>query len=115
MIEPLLMTKLSLPIVRQHLVRRNKLLKQLNEGVQDGHMLTLVSAPAGYGKTTTICTWLREARYAVAWVTLEQSDNDLKQFLTYCQGRLTFDPDRRWFLTHPRHSNLTHLTGSYCP
>jgi ATP/maltotriose-dependent transcriptional regulator MalT len=81
--EPLLMTKVSLPIVRHRLVRRNKLLRQLSEGVQDGHVLTLVSAPAGYGKTTTIRMWVREVGYPVAWVTLEKSDNDLRQFLTY--------------------------------
>ena len=81
--EPLLMTKVNLPIVRHILVPRKKLLRQLSEGVQDGHLLTLVSAPAGYGKTTTIRMWVREAGHPVAWVTLEKSDNDLRQFLTY--------------------------------
>src|SRR5262249_6962125 len=81
--EPLLMTKVSLPIVRHSLVRRNKLVRQLSQGVQDGHLLTLVSAPAGYGKTTTIRMWVSEAGYPVAWVALDTSDNDLRQFLTY--------------------------------
>src|SRR5512147_1724148 len=82
--DPLLATKISLPILRHLLVPRKKVLRQLSEGVQDGHLLTLVSAPAGYGKTTTIRMWVEEAGYPVAWVTLENSDNDLKQFLTYC-------------------------------
>jgi len=81
--DPLLVTKVSLPILRHILVPRKKVLRQLSEGVQDGHLLTLVSAPAGYGKTTTIRMWVEEAGYPVAWVTLENSDNDLKQFLTY--------------------------------
>jgi len=48
--DSLLVTKVSLPILRPILVPRNKVLRQLSEGVQDGHLLTLVSAPAGYGK-----------------------------------------------------------------
>ncbi|MGE5264720.1 MAG: LuxR C-terminal-related transcriptional regulator [Acidobacteriota bacterium] len=81
--DPLLATKVSLPLMRHVLVPRQKVLRQLNEGVQDGHLLTLVSAPAGYGKTTTVRMWVEEAGYPVAWVTLEKSDNDLKRFLTY--------------------------------
>lgn len=81
--DPLLMTKVSLPKLRHMLVPRKKVLRQLSEGVQEGHLLTLVSAPAGYGKTTTIRMWVEEAGCPVAWVTLEKSDNDLKQFFTY--------------------------------
>src|SRR6266545_6974660 len=81
--EPLLMTKVNLPILRHILVPRKKVLRQLSEGVQEGHLLTLVSAPAGYGKTTTIRMWVKEEGYPVAWLTLEKSDNDLKQFLAY--------------------------------
>ena len=81
--EPMLVTKVNLPILRHILVPRKNVLRRLNAGVQDGHLLTLVSAPAGYGKTTTIRMWVEEAGYPVAWVTLEKSDNDLKQFLTY--------------------------------
>ncbi len=83
MSDTLLLTKVSLPILRNIVVAREKVLKQLHEGVQDNHLLTLVSAPAGYGKTTTIRMWVEEAGYSVAWVSLEKSDNDLKQFLTY--------------------------------
>ena len=83
MSDPLLATKVSLPILRHILVPRKKVLGQLSEGVQDGHLLTLVSAPAGYGKTTTLRMWAAEAGHPVAWVTLERSDNDFKQFLTY--------------------------------
>jgi hypothetical protein len=45
MADPLLMTKVNLPILRHILVPREKVLRQLSQGVQDGHLLTLVSAP----------------------------------------------------------------------
>lgn len=48
--DPLLVTKVSLPKLRLVLVPRRKVISQLNMGIQDGHLLTLVSAPAGYGK-----------------------------------------------------------------
>jgi LuxR family transcriptional regulator, maltose regulon positive regulatory protein len=81
--DALLLTKVSLPILRNIVVPREKVLRQLREGVQDRHLLTLVSAPAGYGKTTTIRMWVEKAGYPVAWVSLEKSDNDVKQFMTY--------------------------------
>ncbi|MBI5033937.1 MAG: AAA family ATPase [Chloroflexi bacterium] len=83
MSDSLLVTKVSLPIMRRMLVPRKRILRQLSEGIQDGHLLTLVSAPAGYGKTTTVRMWVEEGGYPVAWVTLEKSDNDLRQFLIY--------------------------------
>ena len=81
--DPFLMTKVSMPLLRHSLVPRTKVLKQISDGIQDGHLLTLVSAPAGYGKTTAIRLWAEEAGCPVAWVTLENSDNNLKQFLAY--------------------------------
>jgi LuxR family maltose regulon positive regulatory protein len=69
--EPLLVTKVNLPLLRHILVPRKQVFRQLSAGVQDGHLLTLVSAPAGYGKTTTIRMWVEGAGYPVAWVTLK--------------------------------------------
>ena len=86
--DALLATKVSLPILRRSFVPRAKVLRQLRAGIQDGHLLTLISAPAGYGKTTTIRMWVEEVGYPVAWVTLEKSDNDLRQFLTYMLAAL---------------------------
>lgn len=83
MSDSLLTTKTSLPLLRRAVVPREKVLARLRDGLQDGHLLTLVSAPAGYGKTTTIRMWVEEAACPVAWVTLEKSDNDLRQFLVY--------------------------------
>ena len=81
--DTLLLTKVSLPLLRNILVPRERVLRVISEGVQDGHLLTLVSAPAGYGKTTTIRMWVEKAGYPIAWVSLEKSDNDLKQFIAY--------------------------------
>lgn len=83
MSDPLWVTKVSLPLLRQVLVPRIKALRQLSEGLADGHLLTLVSAPAGYGKTTTVRMWVEQAGYPVAWVTLGKSENDLGRFLEY--------------------------------
>ena len=84
----LLITKVNLPLLRQFLVPRRKVLERLHDGLRGGHLLTLVSAPAGYGKTTTTRMWVAEAGYPTAWVTLDKSDNDLKQFLTYVLAAL---------------------------
>jgi len=58
------------------------LLDRLDAGVRSGHKLTLVSAPAGFGKTTLIGEWIRE-RDRVSWVSLDEADNDPVQFWTY--------------------------------
>jgi len=81
--DTLLTTKISLPILRQSLVARKKLLHHFSDAMAEGRLLTLVSAPAGYGKTTSIRMWVEAAGCPVAWVILEKSDNDLKQFLVY--------------------------------
>jgi len=86
--DPLFVTKVSLPRLRHILVPRKAVLRRLIEGLDDGHLLTLVSAPAGYGKTTTIRMWVEKAGYSAAWVILEKSDNDPKQFLTYVLAAL---------------------------
>lgn len=80
--DTLLLTKVSLPILRSVVVPREKVLRQLRQGLEDGHLLTLVSAPPGYGKTTTVRMWAEQAGHPVAWVSLEKSDNNLEQFIT---------------------------------
>jgi LuxR family maltose regulon positive regulatory protein len=82
---PLLKTKLYIPPVRPGLVSRPRLVERLDEGLRTGHKLTLISAPAGFGKTTLLSEWIagctRDMR--VAWVSLDKEDSDLAQFLTY--------------------------------
>jgi LuxR family maltose regulon positive regulatory protein len=77
----LLQTKLYIPLVRSDLVPRPRLIERLNEGLQ--HKLTLISAPAGFGKTTLVCAWLRQIDLPVAWLSLDESDSELPRFLNY--------------------------------
>jgi LuxR family maltose regulon positive regulatory protein len=74
---PLLETKLHVPRQRRGLVPRPRLSERLNRGADAA--LTLVSAPAGFGKTTLLTEWLESASAhepAVAWLSLDQRDND---------------------------------------
>ena len=86
----LILTKLSVPRIRQSLVKRPRLLEKLDAGV-DGK-LTLVSAPAGYGKTTLVANWLFQSVNRVTprfcWLSLDIEDNDPVQFVTYLTGTL---------------------------
>ncbi len=83
--ETLLRTKLYIPPLRPNLVPRPRLIHQLNHGLEQGHKLTLVSAPAGFGKSTLLSDWVQVAdqRPRVAWLSLDEADNDLARFLTY--------------------------------
>ena len=80
---PLLATKLFPPPPRPRQVPRTQLLQQLADGLAQGRRLTLISAPAGYGKTTLVGEWLRQARLPAAWVTLDAGDNDVVRFIKY--------------------------------
>ena len=77
----LLVTKLAAPPVRADLTPRPRLTDQLQQGLQ--RPLTLVAAPAGFGKTTLLCAWLERSHLPVAWMTLERGDNDLTRFWSY--------------------------------
>ncbi len=78
----LLATKLAIPpTYRRKIVPRPRLYSQLEAGVQ--RPLTLITAPAGFGKTTLIGEWLRQCHIPVAWVSLEESDNNLVRFWRY--------------------------------
>src|SRR6266566_9131417 len=77
----LLVTKLAMPPVRSDLVPRPRLTNQLQLGIQ--RPLTLIAAPAGFGKTTLLSTWLEHASLPAAWLSLEQDDDDLTRFWTY--------------------------------
>jgi LuxR family maltose regulon positive regulatory protein len=81
--EALLRTKLYVPPLRPNLVPRSYLIKRLNQGLQQGCKLTLVSAPAGFGKTTLLSEWVSQGETVVAWVSLDEGDNDPIRFLAY--------------------------------
>jgi len=90
---PLLATKLYTPPPRKELVPRPRLLQRLDEGLQPGVRLVLISAPAGYGKTTLVSNWLRESHMDAAWLSLDEGDNDPIRFLQYLGAALqTFVP-----------------------
>ena len=85
---PLLTTKLYVPPVRPNIVQRARLVQQIETGINSNNKLTLVSAPAGFGKTTLISDWGNETRIPIAWVSLDGGDNDLTRFLGYCIAAL---------------------------
>ncbi|MEZ4713927.1 MAG: LuxR C-terminal-related transcriptional regulator [Caldilineaceae bacterium] len=83
--EPLLPTKLLIPIERHAVIPRPRLMDRLNQG-QAGNV-TLLTAPAGFGKTTLVTTWLttRAAalQHAAAWFAIDENDNLFPRFFTY--------------------------------
>jgi LuxR family maltose regulon positive regulatory protein len=88
---PLLAAKLYIPPVRPDLVPRARLIERLDEGLRLGRKLTLVSAPAGFGKTTLVSAWVRAVReppLRVAWLSLDEGDNDPARFLAYLAAAL---------------------------
>lgn len=80
---PLLLSKLSPPRLHTFLLDRSRLFRLLDAGCE--YPLTLLSAPAGFGKTTLICQWIaaRCTHPPVAWVSLENADNDPVRFWRY--------------------------------
>ncbi|MBW7883096.1 MAG: AAA family ATPase [Caldilineaceae bacterium] len=78
---PLLATKLFVPRVRQSLVPRQHLVEHLNSCRK--RQLTLVSAPAGFGKTTLVSAWAQDLEEPVAWLSLDKADNDPARFASY--------------------------------
>jgi LuxR family transcriptional regulator, maltose regulon positive regulatory protein len=86
---PLLETKLHVPRWRRSLVARPRLSERLSRGAESA--LTLVSAPAGFGKTTLLAEWLAGAAAggrSVAWLSLDRRDNDPALFWTYLVAAL---------------------------
>ncbi|MEM7343372.1 MAG: LuxR C-terminal-related transcriptional regulator [Chloroflexota bacterium] len=77
----LLQTKLYIPPVRATLIPRSRLINQLNEGAT--RKLTLIAAPAGFGKTTLLSEWIAQHEHLVAWLSLDERDNDPIRFLRY--------------------------------
>jgi len=82
----LLQTKFYIPPIRSELVSRPRLLERLDEGLD--RKLAIISAPAGFGKTTLVNEWVQAMSgatppIAVAWLSLDEGDNDPARFLAY--------------------------------
>ena len=78
-----LATKLYIPPTRPQLVPRPRLIERLNDGLQVTPGVTLISAPAGFGKTTLLSEWAAGCTRPVGWVSLDEGDNDPARFVTY--------------------------------
>jgi len=76
-------TKLAVPQIHPNLVSRLRLSDQIESGVQRGNKLTLVAAPAGFGKTTAVSTWVHQNNRRVAWLSLDESEDELSLFWIY--------------------------------
>src|SRR5947209_6802962 len=89
---PILATKLYIPRLRPNVVIRPRLLERLNEGLH--RKLTLIAAPAGFGKTTLVSEWVEgierpgARRARTAWLSLDEGDSDPPLFLTYLVAAL---------------------------
>lgn len=86
--EGLLLTKLFAPPLRPNQVLRKSLQDKLNSAKQMGIPFVLVSAPAGFGKTTLVGDWARASKLPFAWLSLDESDNDSLRFWRYMDAAL---------------------------
>jgi len=87
----LLSTKLFIPPPRPDIVPRHHLSERLNEGVT--RKLTIICAPAGFGKTTLLSEWVGSCGTPIAWLSLDKGDNDLARFLAYIVAAIqTIEP-----------------------
>jgi LuxR family maltose regulon positive regulatory protein len=85
---PILATKLYIPPSRPKVVLRPRLIERLNEGLSASRKLTLISAPAGFGKTTLVSEWVAGCERPAAWLSLDEGDNDPASFLAYLVAAL---------------------------
>ena len=94
MISRFLKTKLHVPAWRTDSVSRPRLLEHLQSGLSEGSKLTLISGPAGYGKTTLVTEWIHtilndhKTTTRVAWLSLDEGDNDPARLLGYVVAAL---------------------------
>jgi LuxR family transcriptional regulator, maltose regulon positive regulatory protein len=89
---PILATKLFVPSLRSKVVLRPHLIERLNEGWES--KLTLLAAPAGFGKTTLAAEWIAGSGRAAAWLSLDEGERDIARFLFYLIAALqTIDPE----------------------
>ncbi|HEY6072879.1 MAG TPA: hypothetical protein VIV15_05665, partial [Anaerolineales bacterium] len=83
---PLLLTKILIPQIPSGSIHRPRLTEQIHRGVQGP--LTMLAAPAGFGKTHLLIEWTKETDLPVTWLTLDSDHNDLNRFFRYLIGAL---------------------------
>ncbi|MBK8984740.1 MAG: hypothetical protein IPM39_01445 [Chloroflexi bacterium] len=83
MVTQLLHTKCHMPPWRTNGVSRPRLRERLQRGFLDGRKLTLISAPAGYGKTSLAADWVQQTALPIIWLGLDEQDNEFGRFLAY--------------------------------
>jgi len=91
----LLDTKIRIPSLRSNLVNRLHLIQKLNDGIDQGCCLTLISAPAGYGKSTLLSEWVSQVGIPTAWLSLEKGENTPTRFWSYLLAALSSIPHMR--------------------
>ena len=79
----LLATKLRPPAIPPKRTLRPQLVQRLNDGLEAGRQITMLSAPAGFGKTVCVGDWVSTLRWPVAWLTLDPADDEPQRFFTY--------------------------------
>jgi ATP/maltotriose-dependent transcriptional regulator MalT len=84
--DPIIRTKLQLPFTRSELVSRSRLQEQIARGLRGP--LTLITAPAGFGKTTLVASCISGYGMPVTWLSLDKNDNQVWRFLTYLMAAL---------------------------
>jgi LuxR family transcriptional regulator, maltose regulon positive regulatory protein len=95
MVTSLLSTKLRVPLLPSRVVHRSRLVDEVENSLPQ-YKLILLSAPAGYGKTTLLTDWAHMSQYPVAWLAIDQEDNTLDRFLRYLLAAWeTIQPDVR--------------------
>jgi len=114
-LSPLIQTKLHRPRAAGDLIERPRLLAYLNE--HSDRPFTLISASAGYGKSTLLAQWLDQAPYQAAWLSLDENDNNLIGFLSYVVATIqtlfpTGCPTTRNLLTTAQTPSLDYLTAT---
>lgn len=85
---PILATKLYIPRPSSKAVHRLRLVERLNEGLHRSRKLTLIAAPAGFGKTTLVSEWVSSCERPTAWLSLDVGDSDPTRFLSYLVAAL---------------------------
>jgi len=110
----MLLTKLHIPPVIQNIVHRPELYEKLNTGLN--RKLILISAPAGFGKTTLLSDWINQQNIPTAWFSIDKSDNDPVVFLSYLISGIQnihsrFGQGALQLLNTPNHSSVESIAS----